>query len=148
MSTRPRLTKRVLINGAVVLWGVFLAACVMVERTMFAPPMTIAGAEFVGSGECAQCHADVSHGFHDATHAKLFADGKHGTEMSCEACHGPGSDHRLAPLDASGAPQHIIRKPTVDQCTQCHVPEHSPHFDFHNYVRRVTGEGHQYSGVH
>jgi hypothetical protein len=67
--------------------------------------------------------------------------------VGCEACHGPGSDHRLAPLDASGAPQHIIRKPTVDQCTQCHVPEHSPHFDFDNYVRRVTGEGHQYSGV-
>ncbi|MFU8804565.1 MAG: multiheme c-type cytochrome [Bradymonadaceae bacterium] len=66
--------------------------------------------------------------------------------VGCESCHGPGSAHRLAPLDASGSPQHIIARPEADQCTQCHVQEHSPRFDFETYVHRVTGEGHKYSG--
>jgi predicted CXXCH cytochrome family protein len=118
MNTRRLLTKRVLINGAVVLWGVFLAACVMVERTMFAPPMTVAGAEFVGSSECAQCHAEETEGFHDATHAKLFAEGTHGKEMSCEACHGPASLH----IETGGEFGTIVNPGnSPETCFQCHL---------------------------
>lgn len=62
--------------------------------------------------------------------------------VGCESCHGPGSLHIGAPLDSSGTPQHIIRQPGVEQCTQCHVPEHSPRFRFDAYVTRITGEGH------
>jgi hypothetical protein len=29
---------------------------------------------------------------------------------------------------------------------QCHVPEHSPKFDYESYVERITGEGHPLSG--
>lgn len=77
--------------------------------------------------------------------------GGHGFEkdlrdVGCESCHGPGSEHFVAPLDAQGVAQNIIAAPTEAQCVQCHVPEHSPRFDFDVYVRRVTGEGHEYSG--
>ncbi len=67
-------------------------------------------------------------------------------EVGCESCHGPGSNHLLDPLDGDGNPQHINRKPGPQQCTQCHVPDHSPTFDFDVYVDRITGEGHEYSG--
>lgn len=63
--------------------------------------------------------------------------------VGCESCHGPGSEHRLAPLDTTGTPQHILRQPTAQQCTTCHVAEHSPAFDFDTYVKRITGPGHQ-----
>lgn len=61
--------------------------------------------------------------------------------VGCESCHGPGSFHRFQPVGADG-PQHILRKPTVDTCMECHVPEHSPRFNFDTYVRQITGEGH------
>ncbi|MBA2663636.1 MAG: hypothetical protein H0U74_15205 [Bradymonadaceae bacterium] len=63
--------------------------------------------------------------------------------VGCESCHGPGSEHRMAPINAQGTPQHIVRKPGVEQCTSCHVPEHSPTFDFDSYVKRITGDGHR-----
>ncbi len=67
--------------------------------------------------------------------------------VGCESCHGPGSEHRLQPIDAQGVAQHIIAQPTEAQCTQCHVPEHSPRFDFDVYVQEVTGPGHEFRGV-
>lgn len=63
--------------------------------------------------------------------------------VGCESCHGPGSQHRLAPLDATGTPQHILRQPTEQQCATCHVPDHSPAFNFDTYVKRITGPGHE-----
>ena len=67
-------------------------------------------------------------------------------EVGCESCHGPGSKHRAQPLDEQGQPQHINRRPDETACMQCHVPDHSPTFDFDVYVRQITGEGHQYTG--
>ena len=67
-------------------------------------------------------------------------------EVGCESCHGPGSDHVLDPLDDDAQPQHINRHPDANDCTQCHVPDHSPTFDFEVYVDQITGEGHEYTG--
>lgn len=67
-------------------------------------------------------------------------------DVGCESCHGPGSKHVLQPLDSTGQPQHIVERPRESQCVDCHVPDHSPGFDFDVYVEQITGEGHRYSG--
>jgi hypothetical protein len=66
-------------------------------------------------------------------------------EVGCEECHGPGSKHRIQPVGGDGEPQHIIRDPGKNECMTCHVPEHSPNFNFESYVQDVTGEGHPMS---
>ncbi len=112
----PRLTQKVLI-GSLVTWGLLLVSCVMVNRTIIAPPQ-IAGATFVGSKDCAECHAKITNGFHDATHAKLIASGDAGKNIGCESCHGPGSIHSKT----GGKPGTIINPTTnPETCFQCHL---------------------------
>lgn len=115
MSTHPRWTKSTLIFGGAAIWGLLLVSCVTTSRTIVAPP-SIPGATYVGSNKCSQCHEDVSGSFHDATHAKLVADGKNGQEVGCESCHGPASLH----VKAGGGVGTIIN-PTAETCYQCHL---------------------------
>ena len=117
MITRFRLSKTTLIFGGAACWGLLLVSCVMVNRTVVAPP-TIAGAKFVGSKDCAQCHENITSGFHDATHAKLMAEGENAKNIGCESCHGPGSVH-----SAKGGGEGTIINPAKnpDTCFQCHL---------------------------
>ncbi len=64
-------------------------------------------------------------------------------EVGCESCHGPGSKHMQQPVGSDGKAQHIEAVPGEDACMQCHVPEHSPTFNFDAYVKDITGEGHE-----
>lgn len=151
-------------------------------------PAEAGKAEFIGTDNCASCHAGAKTFYDDTKHAVAWKTlverdkdfdqkcvgchsvgyeqpggsviGKFEYEASisvvgaetkiqknlvnvgCESCHGPGSLHVAAPVDNTGAPQHIIRDPTVEQCNQCHVPEHSPRFNFGVYVDQITGDGH------
>lgn len=82
---------------------------------MVAPPQ-IPGATFVGSGKCAQCHEEHTDMFHDATHAKLIAEGKNGTEVGCESCHGPGSLH----VKSGGVAGTIVAGGS-ESCYNCHL---------------------------
>ena len=117
MRTLRRLTTNSVLFGGLAVWTLFLVGCVMVDRALVAPPH-IAGATYVGSKACSECHAEVTSAFHDATHAKLIAPGGNGTEIGCEACHGAGSIH----VKAGGGAGSIINPRTAPEtCYQCHL---------------------------
>lgn len=117
MISHPRWTKSTVIFGGAAVWGLLLVSCVMVNRTMIAPPQ-IAGASFVGSKACAECHEKVTSGFHDSTHAKMLAEGELAKNIGCESCHGPGSLH----VKAGGKTGTILNPGnSPETCFQCHL---------------------------
>lgn len=117
MSSHSHWNKSTLILGGAAAWGLLLVGCVMVDRTVVAPPQ-IAGATYVGSKKCAECHEDVTSKFHDATHAKLFAPGGNAREVGCESCHGAGSAH----VKAGGGMGTIVNPGgSPETCFQCHL---------------------------
>ena len=98
-------------------WSLFFIACMTAGRTLVAPPQ-IAGAKFVGSKQCAQCHDELVAKFGTATHAKLSANTGLPDGTGCEACHGPGSLH----VNAGGGAGTIINpKKSPETCFQCHL---------------------------
>jgi predicted CXXCH cytochrome family protein len=117
MIKRLRRIKNALLFGGLAVWGLLLVSCVMVNRTVIMPPQ-IAGAKFVGSSDCTQCHESISSGFHDATHAKLMSTGENVKNIGCESCHGPGSIH-----SKTGGEAGTIINPTKhpETCFQCHL---------------------------
>ena len=117
MISCPRWSKTSLIIGGTALWGVVLIGCMAANRTVVAPTQ-IAGAKYVGTKECAQCHTDKTDHFGNASHAKLaLADAKVG-DTGCEACHGPGSLHAAA---GGGKGTIINPSKSPDTCFQCHL---------------------------
>ena len=117
MSSKRRWTKPAIIFGGIAIWGLILVGCVMVDRTIVAPP-NVAGATFVGSNKCADCHEDQTKHFGSATHAKLALKDAKGTDISCESCHGAGSIH----VKAGGGKGTIVNpRKSPETCFQCHV---------------------------
>ncbi|HTJ78850.1 MAG TPA: cytochrome c3 family protein [Rariglobus sp.] len=114
---RSYWTKTSLIFGGITLWGLVLIGCVGVNRTVLAPAK-IAGADYVGSKACAECHSDQTDHFATATHAKIaLADPKLGS-TGCEACHGPGSIH----VKAGGGKGNIVNpRKSPEACFACHL---------------------------
>jgi len=97
--------------------ALILMSCATGGRTIMAP-MSIPGAEFVGTQECATCHEELVRDFKTADHAKLQAKGKNSIDMGCESCHGAGSKH----VESGGAPGTIINPDkNPDACFQCHL---------------------------
>ena len=112
-----RWTKNTLIFGGIAAWGLLLVSCMSVNRAVLAPPQ-VAGATFVGSKTCNECHANHTEHFASATHARLaLADPKLG-DTGCEACHGPGSMH-----NKSGGARGTIVNPgkSPEACFACHL---------------------------
>lgn len=135
MISRSRWTKNAVIFGGAAAWGLLLISCVMVNRTMLAPPQ-IAGATYVGTKECQQCHSDQTDHFASASHAKLnFSDAKLGS-TGCEACHGPGSLH----VKAGGSKGTIINpEKSPETCFQCHLDKRGE-FSLANSHGVMTGK--------
>lgn len=98
--------------------AVLITSCMSVNGPVMNPPL-IPGATYVGAGECALCHDDVTGDFHGATHARLNLRSEAGLDLSCEACHGPGSLH----AENGGEIPHQILNPGQDPnaCFQCHL---------------------------
>ena len=117
MAFRFRPPSNALLFGLVAGWSALLVSCVVTQRSILMPPQ-IAGANIVGSDSCVKCHANITSGFHDATHARLELKGDDGKpkNVSCESCHGGGSLHVRA-----GTRETILNpKVSPDTCLQCH----------------------------
>jgi predicted CXXCH cytochrome family protein len=105
-------------------------ACANLDRSVVVP-LHIAGATYVGSAACADCHAEESRWYVSSPHGRRDRGGVDWAPVTgCESCHGPGSRHV-----ATSAPEWIInprREP--EACLQCHIhtaaefrlPSHHP----------------------
>lgn len=97
-------------------WILVVISCTTVSRVVMSPP-SIAGATFVGSAECADCHGDLVAGFTDSTHSRLMVASVE-TETGCESCHGPGSLHVMS----GGSPLNIVNPGRSSPvCFECHL---------------------------
>ncbi len=78
--------------------------------------------------DCTGCHVvglDLAGGF------RSRAETPHLTDVGCESCHGPGLAH-------AGDPQAIkMPKVGAKSCAPCHVPDHSPGFDYKTYWEKI-----------
>jgi predicted CXXCH cytochrome family protein len=117
MTFPIRCTKNTLLFGGIATWGLFLVSCMSVNRSIIAPP-SVPGANFVGSQSCAECHEEVTTGFHDASHAKMMAPGENAKDIGCESCHGAGSLHVKS---GGGAGTIINPGNSPETCFQCHL---------------------------
>lgn len=129
------------------------------------------GGTFVGSKTCGICHKDVYKHWQTTTHATAYetliksehdydpdcvpchvtgfqyTSGFASVEetpalkgVGCEDCHGPGSAHINTPLEKYG-------KITTDTCAACHIPDHSPKFEFTSYWGKITHPEERISGL-
>ncbi len=100
-------------------WG--LMSCGTVERTLVSPPQ-IAGASYVGSASCADCHEEKNRSFESATHAWIEGSGENAVEIGCESCHGGGSLH----VESGGAVETIVNPgASPETCFNCHIDKES-----------------------
>ncbi len=116
-TARRWSTNRLLFIGCAA-WSLLLISCVTADRIVTVPGASVAGATYVGSKECVQCHADETEHFAGSTHARLkLADAKIGDTV-CEACHGQGSLH----VQSGGKAGTIINpRRSPEACFQCHL---------------------------
>jgi predicted CXXCH cytochrome family protein len=114
---RRSLGKLLWVSGGCAALLVVLISCSTFTGTVVVPP-AIAGATFVGSDTCTQCHEEITRDFPTATHARLKAEGNNSMNTGCESCHGPGSKH----VESGGARGTIINpNKSPDTCYQCHL---------------------------
>ncbi len=127
MNLRLRWPKGKIVAVGVALWGAVLVSCVVANRPQLAPP-AIAGAHYVGTKSCVECHAEQTDHFASATHARLALTDEKVGDTGCEACHGPGSLH----VKSGGARGTIVNpEQSPETCFQCHLDKrgemHLPH---------------------
>ncbi len=82
---------------------------------------------------CVRCHVTgykLTGGYPRADNLKNAAV----ENVTCEACHGPGSKHKAAAL--ADKKKMINRMVSAALCTQCHTAEITPGFKFEEYKAR------------
>src|SRR5271166_4497745 len=124
--------------SAGILWATALgAAQAPAAKASNAPSNGAAHADFVGTDTCATCHAEVSKKFASNPHSKMaLMPGNH-PGVTCENCHGAGSQH----VDGGGDvtkifnPAKASAKEVDEKCLGCHQGQHA------NFERSAHGEG-------
>ena len=101
---------------------------------------TPAGATFVGSDTCATCHSEVSKKFGDNPHQKMLLQHGNGTGVTCENCHGAGSEHVAGGGDITKIfnPAKHSNKEVNATCEKCHAATH-PNFDRSPHAKADVG---------
>ncbi len=120
------------------------------------------GSGFAGSRACMPCHAEDYRIWQRTAHAKAMQtliDEKHDKDPECVVCHVVGleyeggfrsleetpalkdvgceSCHGPAKLHAQDPETHRLGKAGAQSCMTCHVPAHSPGFDFETYWKKI-----------
>jgi DmsE family decaheme c-type cytochrome len=128
--------------GLRVLLMLILGAGLFAATALAAPPAGANGqnaaapashADFVGADTCASCHEEVVKNFATNPHTKMTE--MHGsTGVTCENCHGPGSEHVAGGGDVTKIfdPAKAPAKDVDQKCLSCHAGAHpdflrSPH---------------------
>lgn len=123
---------------------------------------TLNGSAFAGSRACMPCHSEDYRIWQRTAHAKAMQtliDVKHDKDPECVVCHVVGlefeggfqsmektptlkdvgceSCHGPAKLHAQDPEKHRLGKAGAQSCMSCHVPAHSPGFDFETYWKKI-----------
>jgi hypothetical protein len=131
----------------------------ILEAYPVSPPPT--GGQYVGATECRTCHLEEWRSWRETKHAlawrtlqdrhrdydpecfachttgfqyeggfRLITETPLMADVQCETCHGAGADHGAAPALPYARPDEAT-------CTRCHVPLHSPDFDYETYLPKI-----------
>ena len=103
------------------------------------------GATYVGEAVCIACHAPQNSQFSHTVHAAAFRLNPNDDlqQKSCEACHGPGSNHIKNPADRANRPSLVGftkewgTPPATQngQCLQCHSGGNAMFWDSSAHAR-------------
>ena len=87
---------------------------------------------------CVKCHT-TAYGVSDDLKGSKFT---HTEGVSCEACHGPGSDYRKKKVmvDPDESREKGLIDPTEKVCTTCHNPDSPAYegFDYKSAVKKLA----------
>ena len=97
-------------------------------------------AEFVGTDTCATCHAEVAKSFATNPHTKMALMHGNAAGVTCENCHGAGSEHVAGGGDVTKIfnPAKASTKDVDTKCLSCHAGAH-PNFDRSPHAKANVG---------
>ena len=123
-----------LLLGAGMMCAAALAAPAPGAKSSDTPAKQASGATFVGTDTCATCHEEVSKKFASNPHTKMADMPGNHTGVTCENCHGAGSEHVAGGGDVTKIfnPAKASAKDVDAKCLSCHAGAHpdflrSPH---------------------
>jgi DmsE family decaheme c-type cytochrome len=125
--------------GAGFFCAIVLAAPPQTAKNPDAPAKATVHADFVGAETCASCHEEVAKGFASNPHTKMAL--MHGsTGVTCENCHGAGSEHVAGGGDVTKIfnPAKHSMKEVDEKCLGCHSGAH-PDFDRSPHAKANVG---------
>jgi DmsE family decaheme c-type cytochrome len=132
-----------------VYWLLNLAAAVAPAQTAVPPAQKAAAAPpatYIGEVRCIQCHGQENKHFSETLHAKTFRQHPANAlqARSCEACHGPGSNHARNATDKTALIGFTKKWGTPveaqnEQCLTCHDGGNRLHWADSNHAKSNLG---------